>query len=180
MNSKRGRRSVPGVLAPTANARLIPSEFRKVLESQKLEVPEEIKQFSDTSSLEAINKQEKVIETRFPLLELTEKDPKVKEALGYFGHPHSWANLYRVWDVIKKDTDYYSQRFNNPDFSKLIKGSLIDGKASRFARTANYNRHGGPGREKELPENPMKIKEAEYFIRILMLYWVNWKYNNSE
>jgi len=176
---KEGRTISINVLVPPPNARLIPSEFRKILESQGLEVPEDIKRLDDRSSIEAIDKQEKVIKTRFPLLELTEKDSNVREALVYFGYRHSWASLYRVWDVIKKEVGYHDKHFDRADFRKLITGSLIDGKEDRFARTANYHRHGGPGREKQLPENPMKLDEAERFIRILMLYWVNWKYNNS-
>ena len=176
---KDGKKIKTGALASTANAFLMPSDFRKILESQKLEVPEDVKQLDDTSSIEAISKQEKVIETRFPLLELTKKDPNVREALVYFGYQHSWASLYRSWDVIKKEVGYHNKHFDNPDFRELIDGSLIRGKEERFKRTANYYRHGGPGREEQRPSEPMDLKEAEFFMRILMLYWVNWKYNNS-
>ncbi|MGA7076573.1 MAG: hypothetical protein WBZ42_08545 [Halobacteriota archaeon] len=176
---KAGRKTNVGVLGGAVTATLLPSDFRKMLKAQGLEIPEDIKQLDDAGPMEAVIKQEKMIETRFPLLELAESDPNVREALVYFGYRHSWASLYRVWDVIKKDTKYHSQRFNNPDFRELVKGTAIDGNESRFARTADYHRHGGPGREKILPKIPMNLDEAERFVRILMLYWVSWKYDSS-
>jgi hypothetical protein len=175
---KDGRKTNVGVLGGTVTATLLPSDFRKMLKAQGLAIPEDIKQLDDAGPMEAVIKQDKVIATRFPLLELAESDPNVREALVYFGYQHSWASLYRVWDVIKTDTKYHSQRFNNPDFRKLVKGTTIDRNKSRFAQTANYHRHGGPGREKTLPKKPMNLDEAERFIRILMLYWVNWKFDS--
>jgi len=159
------------VVSP-APSRLIPSDLRKFLESQRKEVPRYLQKLDDTKSIEVVTKQLKVMETRFPLLKLVESDENVREALAFFGHQHSWANLYRAWDDIKKDKD-----FNTQDFSDFVEGTIITStNKKRFSQTADYHRHGRAAKKK-LPEKPMDLEEAEHFIRVLMLYWVSWKYN---
>jgi len=145
---KDGKITITVVLVSTAKARLIPSDFRKMLEAQNVEVPEDVKKDlekrDDTRSLELVDKQEKMIESRFPILELAKMDKNVREALTYYGYQHSWDNLYGTWDVVKKDVGYRSSKgWKRPGFSRYLKGSLIDGNEKRFSQTANYYHHGG-------------------------------------
>jgi hypothetical protein len=66
----------------------------------------------------------------------------------FASHPKMFINFFcKISDITKKNED-------------------------RFSRTANYHRHGGPGRKEILSERPMDLNEAEHFIRTLMLYWV--------
>lgn len=172
------------VFVPTAKGRLIPSDYRKFLDGMGVEIPEDVKKDlekrDDTKSLELVDKQEKVIKSRFPLLELVNRDEHVREALTYYGYQHSWGNFFRTWEVIKKDMGYRSSKgWKNSDFAGSIAGTIVKGNENRFSQTANYHRHGGPGREKELPDKPMDLDEAELFLRVLMLYWLNWKQDNS-
>ena len=178
---KNGARSSVNILASAITGRLIPSDFRKLCEAQGLKVPEDLKKRDDVKALELVAKQEKVIETHFPLLELVTSDENVREALTYYGYQHSWSNLYRAWDVIKKDTGYRSNKgWKNSSFRVSLKGTPIKGNENRFSQTANYHRHGGPGREKKLPDSPMVLDDAELFMQVLMLYWLNWKCDNPK
>jgi len=179
-----GKRIGSNVFVPTAQGRLIPSDYRKCLEGLGVEIPEDVKKDlekrDDTKSLELVDQQEKVIKSRFPLLELVNRDENVREALTYYGYQHSWGNLFRTWEVIKKDMGYRSSKgWKSPDFTASIQGTIIKGNENRFSQTANYHRHGGPGREEKLPDRPMDLDEAELLMRVLMLYWLNWKHDNS-
>lgn len=166
-------------LTPTARTGLIPSDYRKILTALGLEVPEDVKKRDDVRALELVDKQKNVIESHFPVLELVKIDENVREALTYYGYQHSWSNLYRAWDVIKKDARYRSSvGWRDSSFREYVKGTCIKGNENRFSQTANYHRHGGPGREKELPDEPMDLDKAELFMQVLMLYWLNWKRDN--
>jgi hypothetical protein len=178
---KNGARAGVNILASAITGRLIPSDFRKLCEAQGLEVPEDLKKRDDVKALELVAKQEKVIESHFPLLELVKSDENVREALSYYGYQHSWSNLFRAWEVIKKDMGYRSSKgWKNSSFGASLRGTRINGNENRFSQTANYHRHGGPGREKELPNAPMLLDEAELFMQVLMLYWLNWKRDNPK
>jgi hypothetical protein len=178
---KEGTPCNVSALPPTAKMRLIPSDYRKILAGLGLEVPEDVKERDDVRDLELVDKQKNVIENHFPVLELVKIDENVSEALTYYGYQHSWSNLYRTWEVIKKDARYRSSGgWRDSSFREYVKGAYIKGNENRFSQTANYHRHGGPGREKELPDEPMDLAEAELFVQVLMLYWLNWKRDNLE
>lgn len=144
---KEGTQANENILPPTARLKLIPSDYRKFVEALGVEAPEGLKKRDDVKDLELVDKQEKVIESHFPLLELVKSDENVGEALTYYGYEHSWSNLYRTWEVIKKEMGYRSgsKGWERSGFRRSIKGTCIEGNENRFSQTANYNRHGGVG-----------------------------------
>ena len=86
---------------------------------------------------------------------------------------HNWINLYKVYEIVKKDAG----KQNNID---RIQQWITKKKISLFTRTANSQsaigddaRHGVD--DKDPPKEPMSLSEADALIMTLLQKWLQWK-----
>ncbi len=78
--------------------------------------------------------------------------------------PHDWYNLYKIWEIIKKD--------KHP--SGIVgKGGFSNSEMRRFTQTANYYRHARLTAER--PKGPMTWLEGKAFIQTALKKWLAWK-----
>jgi hypothetical protein len=100
------------------------------------------------------------------------RDPKVNKALRLFSTARDWADLYRVFEVIKSDV--------GGDKGLVSRGWISGRKASLFTSTANNPgaigdaaRHGHSAQQP--PPKPMTLTEARGLIRHLLANWLQTK-----
>jgi len=105
---------------------------------------------------------------------LAEEDEIVKNVFRQItDFDHNWINLYKVYEIVKKDAG----KQNNID---RIQQWITKKKISQFTHTANSQsaigddaRHGVD--EKDPPKEPMSLSEADALIMTLLQKWLQWK-----
>jgi hypothetical protein len=103
-----------------------------------------------------------------------QSNPTVWEALQHYANPHNWFNLYKVYEVIKKDTTRLERNrtISRGTFDKLAGGRRFD-----FEESANKERHSSLGYHPKpgITITYMSLQEAEEFVRGLLLLWLQSK-----
>lgn len=105
---------------------------------------------------------------------LAEEDEIVKNVFRQFrDFEHNWINLYKVYEIVKKDAG----KKNKID---RIEQWITNKKISQFTHTANSQsasgddaRHGVD--HNDPPKEPMSLSEAVALIRNLLKQWLQWK-----
>ena len=105
---------------------------------------------------------------------LAEEDEIVKNVFRQITKfEHNWINLYKVYEIVKKDAG----KQNNID---RIQQWITKKKISQFTHTANSQsaigddaRHGVD--HNDPPKEPMSLSEADALIRNLLQKWLQWK-----
>ncbi len=103
-----------------------------------------------------------------------QSNPTVWEALQHYANPHNWFNLYKVYEVIKKDTTRLERNrtISRGTFDKLAGGRRFD-----FEESANKERHSSLGYHPKpgITITYMSLQEAEEFVSGLLLLWLQSK-----
>lgn len=102
-------------------------------------------------------------------------DENVKKALRIYGvERHSWAGLYKVYEIIENDVGGIEVIADN--------GWATKSTISRFKHTANspsaigdQARHGKESTKP--PKKPMRLSEARLLIETLLIKWLRYKSN---
>lgn len=95
--------------------------------------------------------------------------PELRHALHLFGHlPHTWRNLYLVYDVIANAFGGESELINQP---------WVPSGLELFKRTANnYNAIGSEARHARTdwapPLQPITLHEASELFRLILAGWI--------
>jgi len=100
-----------------------------------------------------------------------QSNPTVWEALQHYANPHNWFNLYKVYEVIKKDTTRLER---NRTISRGTFDKLAGGKRFDFEESANKERHSSLGYHPKpgITITYMSLQEAEEFVSCLLLLWL--------
>ncbi|MEG4235702.1 hypothetical protein QUA40_27100 [Microcoleus sp. Pol11C3] len=107
-------------------------------------------------------------------MKLAEEDEIVKNVFRQItDFEHNWINLYKVYEIVKKDAG----RKNKID---RIEQWITKKKISHFTHTANSQsaigddaRHGVD--QNDPPKEPMSLSEADALIMTLLQKWLQWK-----
>ena len=103
-----------------------------------------------------------------------QNDPLVEEALQHYTNEHNWFNLYKVYELIKKETCRAEEKRTKDrgTLEKWTKGRKLD-----FEESANRGRHSSLGYQPRpgVTITYMSLQEADDFIIDLLLLWLQAK-----
>jgi len=127
---------------------------------------------TSTSLLETINAQQPNIAG---LWHMAQKYPEVEEVMQHFANQWNWFNLYKAYEVIKKETRRLenSQKMKRGTFDKAWTG----GRWVDFEESAHKERHSTLGYHPRqgVKIGYMSLNEATAFVTHLFLQWVQTK-----
>lgn len=103
-----------------------------------------------------------------------QNNPTIEEALQHYANPHNWFNLYKVYEVIKKETIRLE---TNKVISIGTFDNLAGGRRFDFEESANRERHSSLGYHPKPGRTIiyMSLQEAEEFVRSLLFLWLESK-----
>ena len=101
-----------------------------------------------------------------------QEHPAVSEVMNFWGKERNWFNLYKIFELIRKDAG---------GEQKLIKNGLITkSEMSRFTNSANNRKASGDDARHGVshhqpPANPMTLDDGKGFIDRLIREWLELK-----
>lgn len=101
-----------------------------------------------------------------------QKDSSVEEALQYYSNPHNWFNLYKTYEIIKKDTNRAGEKGIIP---KGVFYGWTKGRHENFEWSANKFRHSSLGYHSKPGIVFMSLQEADDFVSELLFLWLKSK-----
>jgi hypothetical protein len=103
-----------------------------------------------------------------------QNDVAVEEALQHYSNEHNWFNLYKVYEIIEKDTCRSEEKrtIARGTFDNWTKGRKLD-----FKESANKGRHSSLGYHprKGLTITYMSLREADEYVTDLFFLWLQSK-----
>ena len=102
-------------------------------------------------------------------ISLAEMNKNVEEALRLFSTRNpSWIDLYKIYEIIKHDSSGVLILGNYKDDIKKFKGTAQHPKV-----IGSEARHARPKGGDKIPTNTMTKKEADSFISIILIKWID-------
>lgn len=104
-------------------------------------------------------------------------NPRIKYVLKLFNQAGpDWYSLFAIHETIETD-EQLSRKYGGG--LKAIKSWSKTGDTKRFLGTANWHRHSDYWKSKQikstLPAKPMKLHEAEEYVRGIIIAWLSFK-----
>lgn len=111
----------------------------------------------------------------------------IEEALRHFATPHNWYSLYKVYEIIKKDTETreYNGKLASDTFNSWAQGKVIGSKRvspydfEQSAHSYHWSKYGARHSSKgsfaptpTRPVNPLSLEEGIEYITYLFMRWL--------
>lgn len=107
-------------------------------------------------------------------IEIARRDPSVRDALYFFAAEPNWFNLYKVWEIIGRDIGGRSKMAARGWGTKDQHDSFCF-SANEYRASGIHARHSDRTPSKGQDPPPIKLEEAQAFIRTLLDNWIRTK-----